>query len=565
MKTYTRRQALHLLGVSAAGLLSGCVCRPFYSIDDLPKGRAFGGLPVDYPKPSEGDHVIRALDSHVHIFNASDMQAAGYVSEAMANELGGVLGKLLSKLGKFVDFISCRFAPSAADEVEMLNELLKDIEKTKPSTALSSRAAIAEQIIEQRITAQQDEIVDTMISELPETFWEEYGTLPGSLSSKSVGRSTRQLRKAHIEAALEAFESPDTMRSFGDRGTALKSEQSGIFAFLRNLMSFRFFNLKRYMKGYHRDDAAVKVEGCFVSLVDFDYLFGSKANPYTLLDDQVKLMEYIVKLSEGFVIPIVAYNPMVDVKHADKSLDRVKNAVMERGFVGVKIYPTLGYRPQNVEVTSESDVDLKLIQTKLDELYSWCIKEQVPVMAHSNYSMGTSDTDKEGAGPAAWRQLLERKEFENLQVHLGHFGHGSVVDGGKDWTTGFSDMILTMSGNQIYGDLAFWDELWQKPKLQNLLKKNLLRTGSGGADVIDRVMYGSDWHMLSRIKNWPYYPSSLHQFLVSMKLKSEHINRFFHLNALRLYRLDSGKNLGRLIPYYKQLGIKPGWLELVPK
>jgi hypothetical protein len=105
---------------------------------------------------------------------------------------------------------------------------------------------------------------------------------------------------------------------------------------------------------------------------------------------------------------------------------------------------------------------------------------------------------------------------EAPRVSLGHFG-GDSDAGGNDWTQGFADLMAKPRGRHLYADLAYWSDLECAAQDEDNCKSAEARlsavlTKSVGQDqlIADRIMYGSDWLMLSREKNWPAYAQELH-------------------------------------------------------
>ena len=98
--------------------------------------------------------------------------------------------------------------------------------------------------------------------------------------------------------------------------------------------------------------------------------------------------------------------------------------------------------------------------------------------------------------------------------------------------------------------------------LQGIFFKNAKRQNhSGTIKALDRIMYGSDWLMMSREQNWPSYPQLVKDILAKA-LDEQTLNKIYYQNVLHLYGLDgSGKNAKRLSAYYAKHDIKPTWLN----
>jgi hypothetical protein len=134
-------------------------------------------------------------------------------------------------------------------------------------------------------------------------------------------------------------------------------------------------------------------------------------------------------------------------------------------------------------------------------------------MAHSGHSMGSNAELEDMAGPLGYRMLTAKMGVHPpARVHLGHFGGD---DGHFPWTSDFAQLMAQPEGAAIYGDLAYWDALRcpkgpaHCPAVDRL--KSALAAHPGAAS---RLMYGSDWLMLSQERRWDHYPMDV---LVAVK------------------------------------------------
>ena len=105
------------------------------------------------------------------------------------------------------------------------------------------------------------------------------------------------------------------------------------------------------------------------------------------------------------------------------SLGIVRQSIERAGFVGVKLYPTVGYLPLRNDcwdVHQRGGLGAQLDQA-LRAFYAYCVAMDVPVMTHASNSNGYALGYGLLASPAAWAPVL--KEFPKLRLNLGHFGH----------------------------------------------------------------------------------------------------------------------------------------------
>ncbi|HLA77205.1 MAG TPA: hypothetical protein VJU18_06470 [Vicinamibacteria bacterium] len=66
--------------------------------------------------------------------------------------------------------------------------------------------------------------------------------------------------------------------------------------------------------------------------------------PKTKFETQVKAMRQLTIDQRGLVHPLIAFDPKRQLD-AGASLTIVKDGILEGGFVGVKVYPPMGYQP----------------------------------------------------------------------------------------------------------------------------------------------------------------------------------------------------------------------------
>lgn len=196
-----------------------------------------------------------------------------------------------------------------------------------------------------------------------------------------------------------------------------------------------------------------------------------------------------------------------------KTLERTLNTLDRRGFVCVKIYPPNGFRPYGNELSPgipstpgmPSTVDLDRV---LLRLWEECGRRNVPVMAHIGNSMESDDAHSSAAGPTGWQAVINAMGSAHpARVNRGHFGGNSSHD---DWNAKLASMMATSQGAGLYGDLGYWDELRCQRGLASCSAREKLAKALKEHPVVrDRLMYGSDWLMLSQERRWDRYPFDL--------------------------------------------------------
>lgn len=445
------------------------------------------------------------IDVHAHFFNARDVPIRGYLAGPVAHSKGGVIGELLRALAPIADWIGST-APRASDE---FNELV----------ALASGSAFSAMSQTER-TSTLERQRDQYLLDLSGRLYEQLRSLPNFVRLYNAAQNETQSRfriqgvsaPSLDEGSLFRVMQRDLLQQAPDIELFGVEEPppyaDGVLAFVGYMLSYRWMNLLAYQRAYSTGDSAFGVDQVLGALVDFDQWL--MPLPHTAHEDQIKLHQLLSQLSGGYMRPLVAYNPWSDVLDNGKTLARALDALDRRGFVGVKIYPPNGFRPfgnahpPGIPTTpgmpSAADLDRVLLR-----LWEECSKRNVPVMAHTGNSMGSDDAHNEAAGPIGWQALITaRGSAHPAKVNLGHFGGDSSHD---DWNAALAGMMATPQGAGLYGDLGYWDEMRCRKGLATCsARQKLAKAVKEYPVVAERLMYGSDWLMLSQERRWDRYP-----------------------------------------------------------
>ncbi len=87
-----------------------------------------------------------------------------------------------------------------------------------------------------------------------------------------------------------------------------------------------------------------KIDLLVAHLVDYDWPIGDGTSTTTSLSDQVRVMERISQLTGGRVQCFAPYDPFKELANGS-SLSFVMDAISNHEFIGVKIYPPMGFAP----------------------------------------------------------------------------------------------------------------------------------------------------------------------------------------------------------------------------
>ncbi|MGE0612270.1 MAG: amidohydrolase family protein [Hyphomicrobiales bacterium] len=322
---------------------------------------------------------------------------------------------------------------------------------------------------------------------------------------------------------------------------------------------------------------------------------------------QVEMMETIARAYPGRMHAFAAFCPWrqasdthhnlafgdVPERRRKTALEVVEDAILNRGCVGVKLYPPMGFRPiGNAEIPLEAFPPWaqrtpyaerfgEEIDRALMELYRFCADFDVPIMAHTSNSNGAGffkDTDGKStsyavrADPKYWARVLATPGLEKLRLNLAHFG--SAAKGVPDWRGTVGEL---MDGYEnVYADLSHFQDLVQDnwrgsgqhcqeaADLMEPLRREFL--AGAGAKRWRRILYGSDWEVLAKEFYYADYLAVM-AHMYRRKIYGPGINNdqaargFMCTNAVRFLGLQQGgRNRQRLEEWYARHHLDPGLL-----
>ena len=344
MQTHTsisRRRALFALAGMASSSISGCCLWRTY-----PKDEITGEVPTISPaqaflRPTNigvKKTTRFALDAHAHFFNASDVNAGGYLKGPIAHTIrNDQLRHFVERLAPAVERLAY-LAPTAAEEFKSL-------------TSASGRAdGLGLMSIASLLQTQADSHRQKVATELAK-----------EIRAEGLDQEYILLRRRELSLASPAMVGADvafddeTVLSVIDPGRRLRKVElefikpemvyetvDGALEFVGHMLSPRWMNIRDYQYFYSSGPGAFGIDGVFGSLVDFDYWLGN-SRPKSGRGDQIRLHALLSRLSGGYMLPLVAYNPWSDIERNDESFRYVIDAIDKYGFIGIKIYPPMGY------------------------------------------------------------------------------------------------------------------------------------------------------------------------------------------------------------------------------
>jgi len=526
----TRRESLKLLGslatAAAVATTAGC-CRHRYPESLIGQDEIVGGTldlrPARVVKSSLAP--ARCIDVHAHFFNASDVPVKDFVAKCLGHSLDEPLRSLAKLLAPLANALA-ELAPTAKEDLADIRAMERQVAGLAPAQARS----FVDARVQSRLEARSRDVASILGNTDFERRYIEIkaqvagpqsaGAIPG-LTADTIRNIATRNSVPRARAAIEAAIAPA-------RAAARGMDADGIVRFITFMVSSRLDNLERYKKAYTEAEHAFGIDTVLGALVDFDYWLDCP--PLSSHEDQIALHAALARKYAGYLLPVVAYNPMTDIKQKGAGLARAMDAVDRLGFVGVKIYPPMGFAPAD-------NKDKKLNET-LKKFFDACTRRQLPVMAHAAQSLGLDASHDLLGAPTGWAALLKQYDTHtgdlSAVVNVSHFG-GAASKQENDWTQEFADLMATSYGRRLYGDIGFWDELYrcEKPAVCEAARQRLAKTVAAHSAVQDRVMFGTDWLMLSRIEAWPEYPQQVALALDGVLS----MDKLFGANAAACFRI----------------------------
>ena len=514
---YHRREVLRLLGITAlVAPLAACRVTPPQPLPSCLKG-------------SIGNDA--RIDAHIHIFNGTDLQIAGFLKTSVAGEYPSVAG-LLQLIADPLQTFVWKYSPKAAHELNRLNKLT-----TANAVHSFSSAPFA--------TALQADRAETAAQ------YSEF--LRQQMQREDVrGEMLRLLRMQPLTSTQlpRAFAAPPDAKSARALARRIDRESGiPIFDYLERYFSYRYVNFCEVAQVFTCQTKPT-VDVYVALMVDFDEPLAPGTETPSRIRDQTTVVSKICELSQGRLFALAPYCPIKDVARHGASLVNVLEAWKKPGFAGTKIYPPMGFK-------AYGNGDAR--DAALARFYHQCIQHDAAVMAHAEPSLCVYPGPCTTPGFEGWSDALEyvfATERAPLRAALGHFG-GIFGDKPESalWPTEFHNLMQRPAGQNLYADLAYSSEILQPANQPWAIARLTALLRTSGSVLAQRLMYGSDWLMLGLESSWQQYSAQMESVISRVEKTSGSAGfdqRFFSSNArawLGLNKPDSLASRNRVVPH----------------
>lgn len=512
------------------------------------------------------------IDTHAHFFNGSDLQIKEFLSQTTVGP-DSELYPLVTGMTGVLQTLAWHLAPSAHAEMAAIAKYaarLKDCEGADQMRRVAGGSYQEGYVLGRR----------------------ELQAAAKALNQTPAGAAVLGPKAGQSGLGAAITDLPETYDAFeerrANRATVLGSQPTflGYIQFVLHNFNHRHVNAIDYLTTYSKGSAR-KIDLVVANMVDYDFwLARGKATP-TSLSDQIDVMGQISVLLGGRVHGFAPFCPFreamtVDSNGIGDSMRLIKRAIETRGFIGVKLYPPMGFAAwgntgktvwQNKPSLSAAAADAnfgELLDAAMQSLFTYCVANDVPVMAHTNHSNGPYEEFRDLAGSGYWKLALEK--FPGLRTSFGHFGDTDLEDHKGDKTRQFLKLMThgadTPGGNAFADSGFFAGTLMNQSKMLEVLRALYAENNS---IMRERLMYGTDWTMILPQKNVERYLSDFTDVMRRIEQAEPGIgarqttlsNAFFGRNAVEYLGLRRGRgNRGRLETFYAQNKVpEPDWMR----
>lgn len=465
----------------------------------------------------------RILDLHTHLFNAR------YVP--LANVIANAMGKEESKLADYVARLLYRLTGSSYKEPAFLKEQRFLLQASPNAYYLDKLWAITQHELLQTTQSLQgvrhglDAIGARPKSGLPRLLDSELMEIITALSQIDYAQEGWQgslpagvpmsVSRAGFEGAQSVADvfrwAESVVRKALHVVTQLMDpnawgEAENYLEFFLTMLNSEERMVEAIFDGYGPNLPPLQISHL---MMDMAPAYTKPKPPYyPFHPTQVGRMESLQRANPGRLHGFSAFDPRRPEweKYADDA--------RRTGFLGFKFYPAMGFKPFGDEDP--------VVAQRIADFFDYCVKNHTPVFTHCTPA-GFQTIRKQGwnAHPKHWQKVLETPKWKDLRLCLGHAGGGEMSNGPNksygwmartdaqwDDPDNFARIVahLCRSYPNVYCEMGYITQIFGHGNadafVSNLEKARKL---PGSFDLMDKVAYGSDWHMPDMVDNTRKY------------------------------------------------------------
>ncbi|MHC8376440.1 amidohydrolase family protein [Pseudomonas sp. MDT1-16] len=513
------------------------------------------------------DFPRRIVDMHTHLFNACYMPLASVIADAMRNEDSALAKHVASLLVALTGssykehrggFSDTHFLSEEAKNEYLIDQIWKITQHELLARSASKNAVtngpqvlreipFSSQNLNRISTSDISKIVDKLakINYEAEGFDEE---LPKPLAPPEVidGLLGTTLFKHDLPFGSVLDGAEEAVKKSLRAVTKLMDPMAwgkpeNYLEFFLTMLKSEEEMLAKVFDGYGPGLPPLQIVHF---MMDMQMAYPGKEEPkYPFFPTQVEYMQKLQRLHPNEVYGFCAFDP----RRPGDWRKRCQDAI-EKGFIGFKFYPPLGYKPSG---------DKPEVQEITNEFFDFCVEGDFPVFAHCT-PQGFQTRLKEGrnAHPNNWKAVLENERWSNLRLCLGHAGGEDVVTDDinspgwmaaddNEWKSAdnFARIVteLCTTYPNVYCEVANMFPMLNPDNgatfVANLERARTSASNQGRPyDLMDKIAYGTDWHMPDMVDNTRRY------FDVFLKIMNrdeykQFLNRFFWQNSYKYMKI----------------------------
>ena len=319
-------------------------------------------------------------------------------------------------------------------------------------------------------------------------------------------------------------------------------------------------------------------------MIDYEYWL-KNTEDIPIKEQRDNIYRNVILPHKGTIHPFISFDPARELAYRkqmknpdgkleeDGSLNLVKESIDQYGFIGVKLYNAMGYRPVNNALVDEKRRKIALHKKKyvfkgeeydevLKELYEYCVKEEIPITTHCEMdgSEAYHDASFDFGHPIFWKDILDNDRFSKLKLNLAHFGWNKDTfhEGNRSWVQDICKMLEKYEN--LYTDVSHNRVVLKGNKEKfidayTVLSKNF-------PWIKKKILFGIDWHVIERVLGFEDFKDRYIEILDKSGFNQKEIDDFLGINAVKFLGLNkTGKNRKRLQNFYNQNSIgNPAWL-----
>lgn len=554
-----------------------------------------GACNAAQPKQSTAPVQTRLIDVHTHLFNASDLPTVRFIKIVVLKHYPRQATRVLEiqdpdaldGLIALATWIVGRTrAPSAEEESRVLDgktrvRAVHTAGRANEEAAIAAIAAFAAQ----SETAVSGQLSPTAHRRIRSALFAAAGV---------DGAAVRDGPMEDADAKLLAE------RAFRSKDLGLVLRWFALFTRYRH-------SLAEELASTHAQQGFPPQLLC-PAAIDYDLWLRENVDE-SPLPAQVAVMGRLARRTTGPVIHgYIGFDPLRQAYYAAgrfKAYDPlalVRHAVRDEGFLGVKLYPPMGFRAigneaavcqtYREEIVSElaggasddpqtaackprpadgSRAIGRMLDHAMTALFDLCATEDACILAHANNSNASADGYGARADPAYWVAVFQR--WPQLRIGLAHFGEFAHVSSGAgsqlpeaSWEWALGRYFKEARDAPVFADVSYLTEIAGKNAQEMAAYTKLTRRWVDEFDPQCRhLMFGTDWTMLGLDASYEGYTRRVYDFFRDgCGFDQTRLDRLFSGNAAHFLGLRKGDTVrARLLKFYRLHNIPTSRLPLI--